>query len=112
MKLPTDTYGELDMDAMEHLLTVHEFLTLMYLASKPDQELIVNGRPDHLNELRCLKRLSDWGLMRLHPHPEPDLPLRHLRKLTLLGRQIAWRYSSETLRLILASNPPQNPPAA
>lgn len=101
MKLPLDEWGNLDAEAIEYLLTVHEYLELLYIASLPNQTSFRRSMPDHLNDRRSVNKLLVWGLLTAKAAPEPDLPRRHSLTLTPNGEFLAARYASETNRLLV-----------
>lgn len=114
MELPMDEWGNLDAEAIEYLLTVHEYLELLYIASLPNQTSFRPSMPDHLNDLRCSNKLVNWGLLTIKFAPQPDQPTRHSLTLTPNGEFLAARYARETNRLLVlrAEQLATLPPAA
>jgi hypothetical protein len=116
MDLPREYIGGvdcgLDSDAIEHLLTVHEFLHLLYTASKPNQTSYQKVSPGHLNGRRSLQRLVDWKLLTLQRAPTPENPRRISQTLTPDGVGLAVSYAREVSRLLKLAAPSSPSPNA
>lgn len=115
MRLPHETIAGqdcgLDAGEMEHLLTVNEFLEMLYIMGKPDQTLYQPDVPQNMGSRRTLKKLMDWGLMTATHAPTPEQPRRICLKVTPDGQLLTISYVKETQRLTelaVASLPKQN----
>lgn len=89
----------LDAGAIEPLLTVNEFLQMLYIMGKPDQTLYQPDIPQDMGNRRTLKKLVDWGLMTVTRAETPEQPRRVCVKVTPDGQLLTISYANETQRL-------------